>query len=65
MTIIKQKQYGKFLCPVAVPIQLKSMDTHFMPCGNINTVPIKENLYAQWLPQYTRPVAILVQALEI
>ena len=23
----------------------------FMPSGNINTVPINVNLYAQWLPQ--------------
>ena len=30
-----------------------------MARGNINTVPIKANLYAQWLSQYTCPVAIL------
>ena len=36
-----------------------------MASGNINTVIIKANLYAQWLPQYTRPVAILIQSLEM
>ena len=65
VTIIKQQQYGKFLRPVAIPIQLKSIYTHFMPSGNINTVPIKANLYAQWLPQYTRLLAILIHSLEI
>ena len=36
-----------------------------MASGNINIVPIKANLYAQWLSQYTRPVAIMIQSLEI
>ena len=42
---------------VAVPIHT--------PSGNINIAPINVNIYAQWLPQYIRPVAILVQSLEI
>ena len=40
-------------------------DTIHTPCGNINTVPINVNLYAQWLSQYLRPVAILIHSLEI
>ena len=35
------------------------------PSSNINIVPINAIIYAQWLPQYIRPVAILVQSLEI
>ena len=45
--------------------------TH-MPSGNINTVTLKINTYAQWLSGYrynrdgyATPVAVLMQSLEI
>ena len=65
VTIIEQQQHGKFLRPVATPVEIKSIYTHFIPSGNINTVPVKTNLYTQWLSQYTRPEAISTQSLEI
>ena len=34
----QKKQYGTFLGPVAIQIQLKSIYTHFMPSGKIITV---------------------------
>ena len=48
VTIIEQQQHGKLLCLVAI-YSLKSLYTHFIPSGNINTVPVKANLYAQWI----------------
>ena len=34
----QKKQYGTFLGPVTIQIQLKSIYTHFMPSGKIITV---------------------------
>ena len=36
---------------MTVPIRLKSVYTHLQTLAAINTVPIKVNLNAQWLPQ--------------
>ena len=60
VTIIEKYQYGKFSTSSSYPDTVKINIYTFMPSGNINTVPIKTNLYAKWLPQYTRPVATLI-----